>query len=130
VNPVRSSRGARLLAALSVAASLALALAGCAPATAPSSVEVSADTIIVDVRTPAEFAAGHLEGALNIDVQSTEFDALIADLDPDAEYLVYCRSGNRAATAIERMSVQGFESLQNGGGVEQAAQITGLDIVD
>ncbi|GHF17268.1 hypothetical protein GCM10011600_17550 [Pseudolysinimonas yzui] len=114
---------------MGVAASLTLTVAGCAPASAPSSVEVSADTIIVDVRTPAEFAEGHLEGAVNIDVQSAEFDALIADLDPDAEYLVYCRSGNRAATAIDRMAAQGFGSLANGGGVEQAAQITGLDIV-
>ncbi|WP_229841995.1 rhodanese-like domain-containing protein [Pseudolysinimonas yzui] len=129
MSATRSSRRARLLVAVGVAASLTLTVAGCAPASAPSSVEVSADTIIVDVRTPAEFAEGHLEGAVNIDVQSAEFDALIADLDPDAEYLVYCRSGNRAATAIDRMAAQGFGSLANGGGVEQAAQITGLDIV-
>lgn len=129
MSATRSSRRARLLVAVGVAASLTLTVAGCAPAPAPSSVEVSAGTIIVDVRTPAEFAEGHLEGALNIDVQSAEFDALIADLDPDAEYLVYCRSGNRAATAIDRMASQGFGSLENGGGVEQAAQITGLDIV-
>jgi phage shock protein E len=125
-----SARRARLLAAVGVAASLTLTVAGCAPASAPSAVEVSADTIIVDVRTPAEFAAGHLEGALNIDVQSGEFDALLGDLDPDADYLVYCRSGNRAATAIDRMAALGFTFLQNGGGVEQAAEATGLDIVD
>lgn len=130
MSAARASRRARLLVAVSVAASLTFAVAGCAPATPPSSVEVSADTIILDVRTSAEFDAGHLEGALNLDVQSAEFDALIADLDPGADYLVYCRSGNRAATAIDRMAAQGFGSLANGGGVEQAAQITGLDIVD
>ena len=69
-----SARRARLLAAVGVAASLTLTVAGCAPASAPSSVEVSAGTIIVDVRTPAEFASGHLEGAINLDVQATGLD--------------------------------------------------------
>ena len=124
-----SARRARLLAAVGVAASLTLTVASWAPASAPSSVEVSAGTIIVDVRTTAEFASGHLEGAINLDVQAAEFDALIGNLDPDAEYLVYCRSGNRAATAIDRMAALGFTSLENGGGVEQAAKATGLDIV-
>lgn len=125
----RGSRIARLTAALGVAASLTLAVAGCAPASAPSSIAVSADTVIVDVRTPAEFASGHLEGAINIDVQAADFDAQVDALDRDAEYLVYCRSGNRAGSAIDRMAAMGFTTLENGGGVEQAAQATGLDIV-
>lgn len=85
--------------------------------------------MIVDVRTPAEFASGHLEGAINIDVRAADFDAQVDALDRDAEYLVYCRSGNRAGSAIDRMAAMGFTTLENGGGVEQAAQATGLDIV-
>lgn len=48
---------------------------------------------MIDVRTPAEFASGHLEGAINIDVQSPDFDQQVAQLDPSATYLVYCRGG-------------------------------------
>lgn len=124
-----SRRAARLLAALGVAASLTLVAAGCASTPAASSISVDADTILLDVRTPAEFASGHLDGAINVDVQSADFDALVSDLDVDGSYLVYCRSGNRAAAAIDRMSALGFTALQNGGGLDQAAQATGLDIV-
>lgn len=125
----RRTRAARLVAALGVAASLTLVAAGCAPTPAASSIAVDAGTVILDVRTPAEFASGHLDGAINIDVQSADFDAAVSELELDDSYVVYCRSGNRAATAIDRMSALGFTSLQNGGGLDQAAQATGLDIV-
>lgn len=125
----RGARIARLTAALGVATSLTLTVAGCAPASAPSSIEVSADTVILDVRTPDEFASGHLDGAINVDVQAADFDARVDTLDRDADILVYCRSGNRAGSAIDRMAAMGFTALENGGGVEQAAQATGLDIV-
>lgn len=51
-----SRRAARLLAALGVAASLTLVATGCASTPAASSISIDADTIILDVRTPAEFA--------------------------------------------------------------------------
>lgn len=90
---------------------------------------MSADTVILDVRTPAEFASGHLEGAINLDVQATDFDALVDNLDRDAGYLVLCRSGNRATSAVDRTAVLGFTSLEDLGGLDQAAQATGIDIV-
>ena len=127
MSAVRRSRLVRLTAALGAAASLTFAVAGCTSAS--SSIELSADTVIVDVRTPDEFASGHLEGAISIDVQGTGFDAAIAELDRDAEYFVYCRSGNRAASAIDRMATLGFTSVENGGGLDQAAAATGLEIV-
>ena len=125
----RRSRVARLVSALGVAASLTLVAAGCAPSPSAPSVVIDAETVILDVRTPGEFASGHLEGAINIDVQAGDFDAVVGGLDRDLAYVVYCRSGNRAAAAIDRMSALGFTSLQNGGGVEDAAKATGLDIV-
>lgn len=67
-------------------------------------------TVVLDVRTPAEFAAGHLEGALNLDVSSPGFTSALAQLDPGATYAVYCRSGNRSAAALELMLGQGFTS--------------------
>lgn len=126
----RGSRRARLLTALGVAATLTLGVAGCSTGAAPSSIEVTSTTVILDVRTPEEFVAGHLEGAVNVDVQSADFDARIGELDPDADYVVYCRSGNRSAAAIERMTGLGFTSLVDGGGLDGAAKATGLDVVD
>lgn len=69
----------------------------------------------VDVRTPAEFSAGHLRDAQNIDVQNASFDARISELPKDGSYLVYCRSGNRSAAAIARMKQLGFTDVVDGG---------------
>lgn len=68
-------------------------------------------TVVLDVRTPAEFASGHLEGAVNLDVSSPDFAQALAELNPDVAYAVYCRSGNRSAAALEAMLGQGFTSV-------------------
>ncbi len=65
-------------------------------------------TTVVDVRTPAEFAEGHLPGAVNVDVSSPSFATTIAALDPAAPYAVYCKSGNRSAVALQAMQGAGF----------------------
>jgi len=61
-------------------------------------------TIVLDVRTPAEFATGHLPGARNIDIGAPGFATEIAKLDKNATYAVYCRSGKRSAAALEQMA--------------------------
>jgi rhodanese-related sulfurtransferase len=86
--------------------------------------------VIIDVRTPAEFATGHLEGAVNIDVQSPDFGTLISQLPTDGEYFVYCRSGNRSAQAIAQMEASGFNDLTNGGSVAEASSMTGIPVVN
>ena len=81
--------------------------------------------VIVDVRTPEEFAAGHLQGAVNLDVSAPTFDSQIAALDKDVVYAVYCRSGNRSTIAVGKMSDAGFTNLFNfnqGGFAELAAE--------
>lgn len=65
-------------------------------------------TVVLDVRTPAEFAAGHLPEAKNIDIEGSDFATRIAALDKAATYAVYCHSGNRSATAMERMTAASF----------------------
>jgi phage shock protein E len=70
---------------------------------------------LVDVRTPAEFSAGHLREAQNIDVQDPSFDRRISELPKDGSYLVYCRSGNRSAAATARMKQLGFTDVVDGG---------------
>jgi rhodanese-related sulfurtransferase len=65
-------------------------------------------TIVLDVRTPAEFATGHLPGAQNIDIEGPDFASGIAALDKTATYAVYCHSGNRSATAMQQMTAASF----------------------
>ena len=70
---------------------------------------------VVDVRTPSEFAAGHLAGAQNIDVEAADFGTRIAALDKNAPYLLYCRSGRRSAIAAEQMKAAGFTDVVDAG---------------
>lgn len=74
--------------------------------------------IIVDVRTPEEFASGHIEGALNIDFNSGNFENEITRLNPSETYAVYCRSGSRSGQAASIMHKAGFHDVSNlNGGV-------------
>lgn len=86
-------------------------------------------TVVVDVRTPAEYAQGHLPDAVNIDVESASFGAEIATLDKSATYAVYCRSGNRSKTAMEQMKAAGLTNVQDLDGGIVAWQAQGLPVV-
>jgi rhodanese-related sulfurtransferase len=91
---------------------------------------VAAGTMVIDVRTPEEFAGGHLDGAVNMNLQSPAFASQLAGLDPSADYLVYCRSGNRSGQAIDQMRAAGFTGeLTNLGSVDEAAGATGVSVV-
>lgn len=69
--------------------------------------------VILDVRTPGEFAEGYIEGAQNIDFQSGNFENEIAALDKNVTYAVYCRSGNRSGQAAKIMHDAGFHDVYN-----------------
>lgn len=85
---------------------------------------------ILDVRTPAEIAEGHLEGALFVDFMADDFREKVVLLDKSADYIVHCRSGNRSGQAVVIMAELGFTGeLVNGGGLEDAAASTGINIV-
>ncbi len=76
-------------------------------------------TVVLDVRTPAEFAAGHLAGAVNLDVNGADFRTKVGALARDVPYAVYCRSGNRSGTALAMMRQLGFTSTYHlGGGIQ------------
>ena len=70
-----------------------------------------ADFVIVDVRTPEEFAEGHIDGAVNLDVQARDFEKKLRVLDRKKSYLVYCRTGNRSRKATVAMEALGFRSI-------------------
>lgn len=62
----------------------------------------SGETItVLDVRTPEEFAGGHLEDAVNVDFNGGDFEAQLAKLDPSKPYLVHCAAGGRSGKAME-----------------------------
>ena len=83
-------------------------------------------TVVVDVRTPSEYAAGHIQGAINIDVEAPTFDAEIAKLDKNATYAVYCHSGRRSGLATDAMGKAGFTHVYNlSGGISDLASAGG-----
>ena len=73
---------------------------------------------VIDVRTPEEFAAGHIAGAVNMDVEGGQFTSMIAGLDHSTAYMVYCHSGRRSAMAAEAMAQDGFTTVYDLGGLQ------------
>lgn len=117
----------RMIALPLTALALLAGLAACS--SPPAAVEVGDDTIVLDVRTAEEYAGGHLEGARLLDFNGGDVAAAIPDLDPDAEYVVYCRSGNRSGQAVALMQRAGFGNVTDLGSLEQAASATAIDVV-
>jgi len=88
-----------------------------------------ADLVLLDVRTPEEFAEGHLDGALLIDFYEGDFADQLAALDPDVPYLLYCRSDNRSGQTLALMQQLGFSSAVDVDGGILAWDQLGLPIV-
>ncbi len=119
------SRIISVVIAVAAVFGLTLGLSGCSGQT----VDMSTVTAVIDVRTPAEFSEGHLEGAVNIDWQDPSFADQVSQLAKDGTYVIYCRSGNRSGQAIEAMTSMGFTDLTNAGSVQEASSLTGLPVV-
>lgn len=105
---------------------VALAVAGCGGSTVvietvdagtASALVVQQGTVVLDLRTPDEFASGHITGAVNIDFYATDFADQIGALDRGARYVVYCRSGNRSGEAMDlfrRLSFTDVHEIDGG----------------
>lgn len=78
---------------------------------------INADTphLLIDVRTPAEFASGHIAGAVNIPVESLQ--SRLSEVPNGQPIVVYCRSGNRSAQAASILASAGYENLYDLGGI-------------
>ena len=119
-------RLSRRAIALALVVLLATVVTACGGASGPAITKVDAATaagmvgsrVVIDVRTPAEYAAGHIAGAQNIDVEAGDFGSKIAGLDKGAKYLVYCHSGRRSAIAADQMASAGFKDIVDGGGMD------------
>ena len=108
------------LLALALAASLALAACGgdtavfdLTPAAEAQELldDAPAGLVVLDIRTPDEFAEGHIGGSSNLDFYEPDFAASLDALDKDLPYFVYCRSGNRSSQALETMKDLGFTEV-------------------
>jgi thioredoxin 1 len=73
----------------------------------------SKEAQLVDVRTEEEYAEGHLNRSLNIDIRSADFDVKIGKLDKAKPVFVYCRSGGRSSSAAEKLVELGFTEIYN-----------------
>jgi len=82
------------------------------------------DFVIIDVRTPEEFADGHIENAINLDYYSETFGDELNKLDKNKTYLIYCRSGKRSRNALDIMEELNFREAYNmsGGIIEWKAE--------
>jgi len=67
--------------------------------------------VIIDVRTPDEFNAGHIAKASMVDYESQDFSAKISELDRNKKYLVYCRTARRSGLAVKVMKDLGFRKV-------------------
>lgn len=105
-----------------VAVLTALALSGCGGSSAKVLTLSASDfamkiadksIVLLDVRTPGEFSAGHISGATNIDFESASFEQDLQHLDKSKIFAVYCRSGNRSGQATSLMAKDGFKTIYN-----------------
>jgi rhodanese-related sulfurtransferase len=129
-NPVRLA----ILAILTLFG--ALVLSGCSSSSVQTvspqdflAQAAKAGVVVVDVRTAGEYAAGHVDGAINIDVEAPTFDAQIAQLDKAGTYAVYCHSGRRSGLATDAMGKAGFANVYNLQGGIADLQAAGAQIV-
>jgi len=78
------------------------------------------DPVLLDVRTPKEFATGHIEKAINMDYYNPEFKSQVGQLDKNKTYFVYCQAGGRSKSAADIMRRDGFVNIfeLNGGIIE------------
>jgi phage shock protein E len=112
------------LSATGCAASTSQAAQGPEPAVSAAAGDEIDSRVLIDVRTPAEHAEGHLPGSQNIDIGAPDFREQIAALPRDDAYLLYCRSGNRSAQAAAIMAELGFTDVVDGGAYADLAAAT------
>jgi rhodanese-related sulfurtransferase len=76
-----------------------------------SALVATAGVTVIDVRTPEEFAQGHIQGAVNYNVEGPDFANQIMALDPAGIYAVYCQSGNRSQPAVSQLNDIGIDNI-------------------
>lgn len=82
--------------------------------------QANKDILLIDVRTPEEYASGHIENAVNIDFFADNFQEQIEVLDRAQPVYVYCKKGGRSSNAAQKMKDMGFKNVYDlDGGILQ-----------
>ncbi|WP_339713514.1 rhodanese-like domain-containing protein [uncultured Sneathiella sp.] len=71
------------------------------------------DVVVLDIRTPEEFNAGHIAGAVNIDYFAADFADRIAGLDPAKTYVLHCKSGGRSDRSLPLMRANNITNVHH-----------------
>ena len=87
-------------------------------------VAIEQQALIVDVRTPEEFADGHYPGAINIPHESILEGLNQLGVTTSTAVILYCRSGNRSGQAEQALREKGFTEARNAGGLEALLSAT------
>jgi rhodanese-related sulfurtransferase len=74
-------------------------------------VKATKNPVLLDVRTPEEFAEGYIPNAVNIDFYKPDFKTQIARLNKEQTYFVYCKTGGRSASTVDIMRKEGFKNV-------------------
>ncbi|MBS4043042.1 MAG: redoxin domain-containing protein [Chitinophagaceae bacterium] len=93
-------------------------------------IEKSTDPIVLDVRTPEEYAAGHLPNAININVLDKSFKQEIQSIDKSKTIFVYCKVGGRSADAAKKLASNKFTNIVDLKGGIMAWQANNLEVDD
>lgn len=80
-------------------------------------VKVSQGAFLLDVRSPGEFAEGHVQGAVNVPVNELEATLGSLPVDRNREIVVYCRSGLRSSRARTILLKAGYSKVEDVGGM-------------
>lgn len=76
-------------------------------------IKTDKEIVVLDIRTPQEYASGHIPKAINIDYYSPNFKGELSKLDKNKKYILYCRSGRRSASALEIAKGLGLNNSYN-----------------
>lgn len=99
------------------------------PAEAAALLGEPGKVVVLDVRTPAEFQAGHIAGATNVDFRASSFAENLRGLDKNKPYLMHCQAGGRSTRALETMRELGFTQVYHLDGGVQAWKEEGKPLV-
>ena len=86
------------------------------------------NAVLLDVRTPEEHKTGYLEGALLLPLAELESKISSTVSDKNTPIYIYCRSGRRSGTAVEKLKTMGYTDLHNLGGVKDAQEKLNIPI--
>ena len=103
-----------------------LTVSGCSSTENKISMENNA--VLLDVRTPEEHKSGYLEGAVLLPLAELESKISSKVSDKNTPVYIYCRSGRRAETAVEKLKAMGYTDLHNLGGLKDAQEKLNIPI--